>query len=167
MIVCVRGVKNIPMILSNYPSFWRVSLWGNENIKKKIFSEKKFPQSEPPGGKWGYSSTYRGCNPSCLFLAIAKDPMSLHLGPSVRGRACFVLTEFVKSFLEKFSRAWSRWWSYKNLFRRMRFLHRHGRKNYLNLESVFLSEKCWKGIPVTCVVGFGSVVLPTKKVAFW
>ena len=47
MIVCVRGVKNLPMIISNYPSFWRVSLQGYENIKRIRFSEEKIPQSEP------------------------------------------------------------------------------------------------------------------------
>ena len=40
------------------------------------------------------------------------------------------------------------------------------RSNSVNLERVFLLEKCRKGFPVTCVVGFGSVVLPTKKWRF-
>lgn len=164
MIVCVRGVKNLPMIISNYPSFWRVSLQGNENIKRIRFSEKKIPQSERLGGKWGYSSTHRGCNPSYLFLAIAKDPMSLHLGPSVRGRACFVLTDFVKFSWKNFpghgqgggvTRTFSGGWGSFT-----------GTVEFCESGEGFWSDKCRNGFPVTCVVGFCSVVLPTKKMVF-
>ena len=131
---------------------------------------KKNTKWAPTYFKYGFNSTYRGCNPSYPFIF---GHWSVpHVTPSYNARqpgahlgACFVLTDFVKSSWKSFpghgqgggvTRTFSGGWG----------SFTGGRKKSFESGEGFLSEKWRNGFPVTCVVGFGSVVLPAKKMAF-